>query len=168
MTMANHEWIPSTLGHGDAMCRFCKITHREAAAIGQWECLSVPVPAETGTHSPDNPPPGTVGVKGVLPHADDPSMVEQLARRLETYADDNDAMVSRRRLTITDAREMKSIAHTFRNAAKELREAMTDANRAAYQTDVLSIIDRYVDDRRQGGPADRERLARDIVKLFMG
>ena len=29
-----HEWVRSTHGHGDAMCRHCLITNREAAAIG--------------------------------------------------------------------------------------------------------------------------------------
>ena len=29
-----HEWITSTLGHGEQMCRHCKVTNREAAAIG--------------------------------------------------------------------------------------------------------------------------------------
>lgn len=213
MTMAKHDWIPSTLGHGDAMCRFCKITNREAAAIGQWECLSVPVPAETGTHSPDNPPPGTVGAslqpygrgKRLLPgkpqvvdyagtktarlnpaqpaklcedegcpqHGTphvcvDPPMVEQLARRFETYADDNDAIASRRRLTITDARETKTVAHTFRNSAKELREAMTAKNKAKYQVEVINIIDAYVDARRAGAPPDKDKLALDIVTIFMG
>ncbi len=29
-----HDWIPSTLGHGDVMCRRCRVTNREAAVIG--------------------------------------------------------------------------------------------------------------------------------------
>lgn len=32
-----HEWINSTLGHGEQMCRHCKVTNREAAAIGIME-----------------------------------------------------------------------------------------------------------------------------------
>lgn len=29
-----HDWIKSTLGHGNTMCRCCFITDLEAAAIG--------------------------------------------------------------------------------------------------------------------------------------
>jgi hypothetical protein len=29
-----HDWKPSTLGHGESMCRACFITNREAAALG--------------------------------------------------------------------------------------------------------------------------------------
>ncbi len=29
-----HDWIPSTLGHGEVMCRWCCVTNREAAVIG--------------------------------------------------------------------------------------------------------------------------------------
>jgi hypothetical protein len=29
-----HKWVPSTLGHGEAMCEHCLITNREAAALG--------------------------------------------------------------------------------------------------------------------------------------
>ncbi len=29
-----HDWVPSTLGHGDVMCRHCFMTNREAAALG--------------------------------------------------------------------------------------------------------------------------------------
>jgi hypothetical protein len=35
-----HDWIPSTLGHGETMCRRCFITNREAAALGvEDKCL---------------------------------------------------------------------------------------------------------------------------------
>lgn len=33
-----HEWIISTLGHGELMCRNCRITNREAAALGKLTC----------------------------------------------------------------------------------------------------------------------------------
>lgn len=33
--MSKHNWIPSTLGHGETMCSRCKITNREAAALGE-------------------------------------------------------------------------------------------------------------------------------------
>lgn len=32
--MSAHDWIPSTLGHGETMCRKCFITNREAAVLG--------------------------------------------------------------------------------------------------------------------------------------
>lgn len=31
----HHQWITSPLGHGETMCSVCKITNREAAALGQ-------------------------------------------------------------------------------------------------------------------------------------
>ena len=30
-----HEWVASTLGHGDAQCKHCLITNREAAVLGR-------------------------------------------------------------------------------------------------------------------------------------
>lgn len=38
-----HDWIKSTLGHGETMCLRCFVTNREAAAIGMVEC-DVPTP----------------------------------------------------------------------------------------------------------------------------
>lgn len=29
-----HDWVKSTLGHGETMCSRCSITNREAAALG--------------------------------------------------------------------------------------------------------------------------------------
>ena len=41
-----HDWISSTLGHGEMMCSRCKITNREAAALGEHECAPpTPKPA---------------------------------------------------------------------------------------------------------------------------
>lgn len=40
-----HDWIPSTLGHGETMCRRCFITNREAAALGLTNSCDVPPPA---------------------------------------------------------------------------------------------------------------------------
>lgn len=31
----SHDWIPSTLGHGETVCRRCFMTNREAAALGK-------------------------------------------------------------------------------------------------------------------------------------
>lgn len=33
-----HDWIKSTLGHGNQMCRRCFVTDLEAAAIGMTQC----------------------------------------------------------------------------------------------------------------------------------
>lgn len=30
----SHDWVASSLGHGFVMCRHCRITDREAAALG--------------------------------------------------------------------------------------------------------------------------------------
>jgi hypothetical protein len=35
VTPDGHEWVPSTLGHGDYQCKWCLITNREAHAIGE-------------------------------------------------------------------------------------------------------------------------------------
>lgn len=46
--MSAHRWVPSTLGHGDAMCSWCSMTNREAAAIGAMQrCDKAPVPTPT-------------------------------------------------------------------------------------------------------------------------
>lgn len=29
-----HDWVKSTLGHGETMCRRCYVTNREAAVLG--------------------------------------------------------------------------------------------------------------------------------------
>lgn len=41
---APHDWIPSTLGHGETMCRRCFATNREAAVLGMVTC-DAPEPA---------------------------------------------------------------------------------------------------------------------------
>jgi hypothetical protein len=33
-----HDWIASTLGHGNKMCSRCFVTDMEAAAIGMFIC----------------------------------------------------------------------------------------------------------------------------------
>lgn len=35
---AQHDWVPSMLGHGETMCRNCLVTNREAAVLGMNEC----------------------------------------------------------------------------------------------------------------------------------
>lgn len=37
-----HDWVPSTLGHGETMCRLCTITNREAAVLGKLNECDVP------------------------------------------------------------------------------------------------------------------------------
>lgn len=37
-----HDWIPSTLGHGETMCRRCFVTNREAVALGISNTCDVP------------------------------------------------------------------------------------------------------------------------------
>jgi hypothetical protein len=36
-----HDWGPSMVGHGDAQCRRCFVTNREAMAIGMLQCEPV-------------------------------------------------------------------------------------------------------------------------------
>ena len=40
-----HDWKPSTLGHGDVMCSRCFVTNLEAAALGISNTCDVPPPA---------------------------------------------------------------------------------------------------------------------------
>lgn len=37
-----HDWIKSTLGHGETMCSRCFITNREADALGVFATCDVP------------------------------------------------------------------------------------------------------------------------------
>lgn len=46
--MAKHDWIKSTLGHGETMCSRCCMTNREAAVLGKSESCDVPL-AEADT-----------------------------------------------------------------------------------------------------------------------
>ena len=39
-----HDWIKSTLGHGETMCSRCFITNREAAVLGVTNSCDVPPP----------------------------------------------------------------------------------------------------------------------------
>ncbi len=41
-TVDGHEWVPSTVGHGEYQCKWCMITNREAWAIGSKDgpCLN--------------------------------------------------------------------------------------------------------------------------------
>lgn len=39
--MAGHDWVKSTLGHGETMCSRCKITNREAAVLGVTDICDV-------------------------------------------------------------------------------------------------------------------------------
>lgn len=40
-----HDWIKSTLGHGNAMCRRCFVTDMEAGALGITNSCDVPPPS---------------------------------------------------------------------------------------------------------------------------
>lgn len=41
--MIPHNWIPSTLGHGEAMCSRCRMTNREAMALGEYDAACMVV-----------------------------------------------------------------------------------------------------------------------------
>lgn len=59
-----HDWIKSTLGHGETMCSRCKITNREAAVLGELNNCSA-APAADATE-PDSPPPDEYAVLEVF------------------------------------------------------------------------------------------------------
>jgi hypothetical protein len=40
-----HDWVPSTLGHGETMCRRCFVTNREAAVLGIANECDTPPPS---------------------------------------------------------------------------------------------------------------------------
>lgn len=40
--MTPHNWVPSKLGHGVAMCTVCKITMAECVAIGDLNDCTLP------------------------------------------------------------------------------------------------------------------------------
>jgi hypothetical protein len=45
-----HEWVLSTLGHGEVMCRRCLITNREAAVLGRLNRCDAPHGGQRATH----------------------------------------------------------------------------------------------------------------------
>jgi hypothetical protein len=49
-----HDWVKSTLGHGEAMCSRCKITNREAAVLGLLNICDVPPASPTDTYTAAN------------------------------------------------------------------------------------------------------------------
>jgi hypothetical protein len=73
-----HEWVPSTLGHGETMCRRCWITNREAAVLGLTNTCDAPPPkaANANTapveHDPLDDEPGMI-----CPVTSQPCMTEQ-------------------------------------------------------------------------------------------
>lgn len=75
----------------------------------------------------------------------EPSLFEQLARRFDTYADDEIAIASRTKRTGTDARTSVVRAKTWREAAKELREIA--ANRK-YRDSVIEDLGKLGVERR--------------------
>ena len=56
-----HDWIPSTLGHGEKMCSRCLVTNREAAALGITDHCDV---------APKPPPPANDSLEGTQDEID--------------------------------------------------------------------------------------------------
>jgi hypothetical protein len=76
-----HDWIPSTLGHGETMCRRCKITNREAAALGVEDRCSA------------NPPPRSFDIWTIYYNTSDhPGMY--VARRFDVDVPTSDMFVA--------------------------------------------------------------------------
>jgi hypothetical protein len=46
-----HDWINSTLGHGETMCSRCKITNREAIALGEINKCTAPLPVAVNSNN---------------------------------------------------------------------------------------------------------------------
>ena len=47
-----HDWQPSTLGHGETMCRRCFGTNRELAALGELDHCTAPPPKPANEPEP--------------------------------------------------------------------------------------------------------------------
>lgn len=58
----HHWWVPSPLGHGNKMCKWCRITDLEAVAIKQTWC----------EHAPSTTPIGDMFSRDVLGEPIDP------------------------------------------------------------------------------------------------
>lgn len=76
-----HDWIKSTLGHGDLMCRRCFVTSLEAAAIGMTEC-EPPPPKAANQNAPErqwtrDEIDEDMGLPFICPVTSQPCMTEQ-------------------------------------------------------------------------------------------
>lgn len=60
-----HDWVPSTLGHGETMCTRCSATNREAAAVGWTTCPG------RGVSEVDEDDDGDIAVPGAAPPVDE-------------------------------------------------------------------------------------------------
>lgn len=49
-----HDWIPSTLGHGETMCSRCCVTNREAAVLGIADECDMPTPPQLAANDEDD------------------------------------------------------------------------------------------------------------------
>ena len=74
-----HNWIDSTLGHGESMCSRCFITNREASAIGAHECdAPPPKPAnENSTRATEDEIDDDMGLPFICPVTCQPCTTEQ-------------------------------------------------------------------------------------------
>lgn len=73
-----HNWIPSTLGHGETMCSRCFVTNREAAVIGMIECEPpAPKPANENKGWTQDEIDDDAGLPFICPVTCQPCMTEQ-------------------------------------------------------------------------------------------
>jgi hypothetical protein len=49
-----HDWVPSTLGHGETMCSRCFVTNREAAVLGIMNTCDAPAPKAANENWPQD------------------------------------------------------------------------------------------------------------------
>lgn len=49
-----HDWTPSTLGHGETMCRRCYGTNRELAALGELDHCTAASPLRDNDQGPND------------------------------------------------------------------------------------------------------------------
>lgn len=71
-----HEWIKSTLGHGETMCARCFVTNREAAAIRMHECDVPPKPPVAANYNQQQID-DDMGPPFICPITDQPCLTEQ-------------------------------------------------------------------------------------------
>lgn len=75
--------------------------------------------------------------------ADDPAIIEQIARIFETYAGDQRASIRKGWVKGASARSADVMACAYEGAAAEVRGLASAKNKAAYQVEVNSILDNF-------------------------
>lgn len=96
--------------------------------------------------------------------ADDAPMLEQIAQRFDTYAGDQRASIRKGWVEGASARSVDVRACTYEDAAKEIRDLVTAQNKAEYQVEVNSVLDRFM----AIDATTKDDISLAIVEIFFG